>query len=310
MSVGAESARSDIDFQSRKSFLDRTVWWQMPEIPAYMKPRVTWVAIDKKAETSQGLQAAAQRVFNFFAGLAILFALWWLGGYLIYLNPSTTHFADFGPIPTFQAFPVLWEEGTIQNAVTASGYRLGMGLLIAIACGIPIGILIGRSKKFREVSNAPFQLLRMISPLSWEPIAVIVFLTWNQAIIFLLAIAAVWPVAFSTAAGLSKVDPAWFNVARNLGAKPWHLLTQIILPAIAFDVLTGIRLALGVAWIVLVPAEFLGVTSGLGYSIEDARETLSYNHLTAMVLVIGVIGFTLDSLCVLLIKRFSWHRSG
>ena len=115
-------------------------------------------------------------------------------------------------------------------------------------------------------------------------------------------------MAFSTAAGLAKVDPAWFKVSRNLGARPWHMLSQLILPAIAFDVLTGIRLALGVAWIVLVPAEFLGVTSGLGYSIEDARETLSYNDLTAMVLVIGVIGFLLDSLCMMLIGRFSWHR--
>jgi NitT/TauT family transport system permease protein len=148
----------------------------------------------------------------------------------------------------------------------------------------------------------------MISPLSWEPIAVIVFVTWNQAIIFLIAIAAVWPVAFSTAAGLAKVDPAWFKVAKNLGAKPWHMISKIILPAIAFDILTGIRLALGVAWIVLVPAEFLGVTSGLGYSIEDARETLSYNHLTAMVLVIGVLGYLLDSTCAMAIKRFSWHR--
>ena len=205
---------------------------------------------------------------------------------------------------------MLWEDGTIQRAVSSSGYRLGIGLTIAIACGIPLGILMGRSKRFREISNSPFQLLRMISPLSWEPIAVIVFITWNQAIIFLIAIAAVWPVAFSTAAGLAKVDPAWFKVARNLGAKPWHTLTQIILPAIAFDILTGIRLALGVAWIVLVPAEFLGVTSGLGYSIEDARETLSYDHLTAMVLVIGVIGYALDSTCALAIKRFSYHRAG
>ena len=76
-----------------------------------------------------------------------------------------------------------------------------------------------------------------------------------------------------------------------------------------FDILTGVRLALGVAWIVLVPAEFLGVTSGLGYSIADARETLSYDQLTAMVLVIGIMGYILDSSCALLIKRFSWHHS-
>lgn len=245
---------------------------------------------------------------NFVAGLTILFVLWWLGVFLISSNPSTEYFADFGPIPAIKAIPVLWEEGTIQSAITSSGYRLGSGLLIAILIGVPIGILMGRSKRFRELSNSPFQLLRMISPLSWEPIAVIVFTTWNGAIVFLIAIASIWPVAFATAAGLSKVDPAWFKVARNLGAKPWHIVTQIIVPAITFDVLTGIRLALGVAWIVLVPAEFLGVTSGLGYSIQDAREGLSYDHLMAWVLIIGAIGYVLDSSCVYLIKRYSWHR--
>jgi NitT/TauT family transport system permease protein len=148
----------------------------------------------------------------------------------------------------------------------------------------------------------------MISPLSWMPIAVFVFAAWDHSIIFLIAIASVWPVMFSTAAGLAKVDPAWFKVARNLGATPIQMLTQIILPAISFDIFTGIRLALGVAWVVLVPAELLGVTSGLGYAIKDARETLAYDQLTAMVLTIGVIGYALDTLCALLIKRFSWHR--
>lgn len=256
-----------------------------------------------------GMKTTGKRFFNWFAGLAILFTLWWIGGYLLYINPDTTNFADFGPIPTLKAFPVLWSDGTIPNAIQSSGYRLGIALLIAISAGIPIGILLGRSRRFRELSNSPFQLLRMISPLSWEPIAVIVFLSWDQAIIFLLSIASVWPVAFATAAGLAKVDPAWFKVAKNLGATRWHTLTQIILPAISFDIVTGIRAALGVAWIVLVPAEFLGVTSGLGYSIADARETLSYDHLTAMVLTIGIIGYILDSSCAYVIKHYCWHRS-
>lgn len=259
---------------------------------------------------ASGAMSWGLAITNFFGGLAILFALWWLGVYAIALNPATAHFAEFGPLPAFELLPSLWLNGTIPDAMAASGYRLGLGLGIALVIGVPFGILIGRSERFRALSNSPFQLMRMISPLSWEPIAVIVFATWNQAIVFLITIAAVWPIMFSTAAGLSKVDPAWFKVARNLGAKPRHMITQIIVPAITFDVLTGVRLAVGVAWIVLVPAEFLGVTSGLGYSIQDARETLSYDYLMAMILVIGAIGYTLDSLCVLLIRRYSWHRGG
>ena len=260
------------------------------------------------AATSTTAKSLGRSLFNWAAGLAILFFFWYLGGLWIENNPNTTNFKDFGPIPTFKAFPELLASGKITAAVLTSGYRLGIGLLIAIVCGVPIGILLGRSRLFRELSNSPFQLIRMISPLSWEPIAVIVFVTWNGAIVFLIAIAAVWPIVFATAAGLAKVDPAWFKVAKNLGAKPLHMVTQIILPAIMFDILTGIRLALGVAWIVLVPAEFLGVTSGLGYSIADARETLSYDHLTAIVLTIGIMGYILDSSCALLIRRFSWHH--
>lgn len=241
-------------------------------------------------------------------GLSIMLVIWELGTLLLDLNPATRTFTTFGPGPTFRAFPTLIADGSIYKAVEASGYRLGFGLLLAIAIGIPIGILMGRSKRFREMSNSPFQLLRMISPLAWMPLAVIVYPEWDQAIIFLIAIASVWPVAFATAAGLAKVDPAWFKVARNLGASRWHVLTQIIVPAITFDVLTGFRLALGVAWIVIVPAEFFGVTSGLGYAIEDAREGLNYDHLMAMVLVIGAIGYILDSFIVQLIKRYSWHR--
>jgi NitT/TauT family transport system permease protein len=261
-----------------------------------------------QSRSSAAISGTVYWAWNFFGGLAILFALWWLAIYVTTLNPAMSHFASFGPGPAFKEIGHLWNNGLIPTALQTSGARLGAGLAIAIAIGVPLGILIGRSRRFRELSNSPFQLMRMISPLSWEPIAVIVFAGWNQAIIFLIAIGAVWPVMFSTAAGLSKVDPAWFKVARNLGAKPWHVVTQIIVPAIAFDVLTGIRLALGVGWIVLVPAEFLGVTSGFGYTIEDARESLEYEKLMAMLLVIGAFGYLLDTACLALIKRYSWHK--
>ncbi|MHB1586302.1 MAG: ABC transporter permease [Acidiferrobacteraceae bacterium] len=257
---------------------------------------------------SQIIKRSLHGFWHFAGGLAILVVLWWAGIFLITRNPSTAQFADFGPVPTFRIIPHLWATGKIQHAVIASGHRLGIGLLIAIAIGVPIGIFMGRSPRFRNISNSPFQFLRMVSPLSWVPLAVLVFTSWDQAIIFLIAIASVWPVMFSTAAGLSKVDPAWFKVARNLGAKPRHMLTRIIIPAITFDVLTGIRLALGVAWIVLVPAEFLGVTSGLGYAIENAREGMEYGHLMAYVLVIGAVGYVLDGACLGLIRRFSWRH--
>jgi NitT/TauT family transport system permease protein len=257
---------------------------------------------------SRALKSTAHNSLHLMVGLAALLAVWWVAIYYVTLNPSLSQFRDFSPVAAMKAFPEIWEHGTIQAALKSSGYRLGMGLFLAIAIGVPIGILFGRVKWFQQLFNVPFQFLRMISPLSWEPIAVVVFTGWEEAIIFLIAIASLWPVVFSTAAGLAKVDPNWFKVARNLGAKPWHMVTRIIIPAILFDVLTGIRLALGVAWIVIIPAEFLGVTSGFGYAIEDARESLEYSHLMAFVVVIGAVGYVLDSICVLLIKRYSWHR--
>ena len=242
------------------------------------------------------------------AGVAGLIALWWLGGWIVASNPNTAAFADFAPAPTFAR---LWDMVSSGEAFASTGpslYRVGLGLLWASAIGIPTGILIGRSPLIRSTTNIPFQFLRMISPLAWMPIAVLAFPSWDRAIIFLIGVAAVWPILFSTAHGFRRIDPAWFKVGRNLGARPWHMLFTIIMPAIAQDALAGIRLAVGVAWIVLVPAEFLGVTSGLGYSINDARDALEYDRLAATVVIIGVIGFSLDWICERAIRRASWAR--
>jgi NitT/TauT family transport system permease protein len=241
-------------------------------------------------------------------GTAAVVALWALGGWLIASNPATANFAGLAPGPTFARLLSMLGSGEVLKSIGPSLYRVGKGLLLACAFGVPVGVAIGRSDALRAATHIPFQFLRMISPLAWMPIAVLAFATWDGAIVFLIAAAAVWPVTFATANGLRKVDPAWFKVARNLGAGPWHMLSVIILPAIAQDVLTGIRLALGVAWIVLVPAEYLGVTSGLGYAINDARDTLEYDRLAAVVLVIGAIGFVLDGLCLALVRRFGWSR--
>jgi NitT/TauT family transport system permease protein len=239
-------------------------------------------------------------------GLLLLFAVWAVGGWIIAHNPATVAFAGFAPLPTLRRLGEMLADGTIARAVSPSAIRIAAGLGAAIVVGVPVGILIGQSRFFRELTHLPFQLLRMVSPLAWMPIAILAFPTWDGAIIFLIAAAAIWPIIFATANGLKKLDPDWFKVARNLGADFWYVLTAVIVPATAQDILTGIRLALGVAWIVLVPAEYLGVTSGLGYAISDARDTMEYDRLGAFVLVIGVMGFLLDAFLLLLIKRVSW----
>ncbi len=242
-------------------------------------------------------------------GIAVLLALWWLGGWVVANDPDMFAFADFAPAPTLAALWDIVRTGEVIDMSLPSLYRVGAGLLIAAALGVPVGIAIGRIGWLRELTNVPFQFLRMISPLSWMPIAVMVYSTWDGAIVFLITVAAIWPILFSSAAGVRRIDPSWLKVARNLGASPFHMLFTVILPAIAVDILTGVRLALGVAWVVLVPAEYLGVTSGLGYSINDARDTLDYSRLAAVVVIIGVIGFALDSLLAALIKRFNWVRA-
>lgn len=254
------------------------------------------------------LASAARTAGSAFIGIAIMLALWWLGGWIVASNPSTSNFADFAPVPALERFRDMLQSGEATRMTIPSLYRIGGGLAWAIAVGVPFGILIGRFRAVREASSVPFQFLRMISPLAWMPIAVMAFPTWNGAIIFLVGVAAVWPILFSTAHGFRRIDPSWFKVARNLGARPWHMLFTIVLPAIAQDTFSGIRLAVGVAWIVLVPAEFLGVTSGLGYAINDARDTLEYDRLAATVVVIGIIGFALDFLCAQAIRRASWIR--
>ncbi|GAB6044190.1 ABC transporter permease [Endothiovibrio diazotrophicus] len=241
-------------------------------------------------------------------GIAGLLLAWWLGGWLIANNPDTASFADFAPAPAFERLTELVGNGYVWKASLPSLERIGLGLLWATLAGVPLGVAIGLYAGLRELTHVPFQFLRMISPLAWMPVAVLAFATWDGAIVFLIAVAAIWPILFSTAQGVRRIDPLWFKAAKNLGAGGFQMLRRIILPAIGQDIFAGIRLAVGVAWIVLVPAEYLGVTSGLGYAINDARDTLEYDTLAAMVVVIGVIGFVLDAVCVSLIRRFSWHH--
>ncbi|MBL1257853.1 ABC transporter permease [Methylocystis sp. Sn-Cys] len=254
----------------------------------------------------RAIGARLARVLVELSGLALLLGLWALGGWLIARNPSTAAFAGFAPAPALSRLYDMLRDGSALAAAVPSLGRIAFGLLIAFAAGAPVGVIVGSSALFRRATHLPFQLLRMVSPLAWMPIAILAFSTWNAAIVFLIFASSVWPIIFSTAHGLRKLDPDWFRLAHNLGAGRWQILRAVIVPAVAQDVLTGLRLALGVAWIVLVPAEYLGVTSGLGYAINDARDTLEYDRLAATVVLIGLIGFLLDALLLAAIARVSW----
>ncbi len=172
----------------------------------------------------------------------------------------------------------LLERRELYEHVLVSLKRVLLGLFLALLVGVPLGLLVGASRNLEAATTPAFQFLRMISPLSWMPIAVMLMGVGDQPIYFLLAFAALWPILLNTAAGVRQLDPRWLQLSRSLAATPWETLRRVILPGILGHVLTGVRLAIGILWIVLVPCEMLGVSAGLGYYILDTRDRLAYSE--------------------------------
>lgn len=189
----------------------------------------------------------------------------------------------------------LAQHGDLATHIWLSLKRVLMGLAGALAVGVPLGLAVGSLPVVEAATTPVFQFLRMISPLSWMPVAVMLLGVGDAPIIFLLFFAAVWPVLLSTADGVKRLDRRWLLLARSLAATRWETLTHVVLPGVLAPVLTGTRLAIGILWIVLVPAEMLGVSGGLGYLVLDTRDRLAYGELMAVVLVIGLLGFLLDT---------------
>jgi NitT/TauT family transport system permease protein len=218
---------------------------------------------------------------------------WWLVTTVFGGSSRLLH--DFAPQRAIPAIASLAAQGVLLHDVLASLWRLAAGLLIAAVVGLPVGVVTGLSPTLRYATRPVFQLLRMISPLSWAPVAVALFGIGHRPVFFLVAAAAAWPILLNTAQGVRAVDPGHLLVARSLGATWIETLRTVILPSIRGSVLTGIRLALGIAWVVLVPGEMLGVDSGLGYEILNARDQLAYDKMMGLILVIGVLGSLLDA---------------
>nr|WP_315448734.1 ABC transporter permease [uncultured Pseudomonas sp.] len=237
------------------------------------------------------------------AGLLCLLLLWWLGVHVFGGSDSLAQ--RFSPEATLASLGELLLRPELYEHVLVSLKRILVGLLLALLIGVPLGLMIGSYRHLEAATTPAFQFLRMISPLSWMPVVVMLMGVGDQPIYFLLTVAAVWPILLNTVAGVRQLDPRWLQLSRSLSATRWETLRKVILPGVLGHVLTGVRLSIGILWIVLVPCEMLGVSAGLGYFILDTRDRLAYSELMAMVLLIGVLGFALDALARWLHRRWA-----
>jgi len=224
--------------------------------------------------------------------LAATLVLWWLIADVVFAaNPVVS---KMGPGSTLRALGGLIVDPSFLDAIAVSLGRLLAGLGIAFVIGIPLGILFGSRGVVEDAVNPVVQFLRMTSPLAWAPLAIVLLGAGTGAVIALVALAAVWPIVLGVAAGVRALDPGLNRVARSLGATRWEAFRSTALPALAAPITGAARVALGIAWVVIVPAEMLGVANGLGYAILNARDNIDYSGLAATMFAIGVLGFLLD----------------
>lgn len=235
---------------------------------------------------------AARRILLRLAVLVVTVVLWWLlADVVLAANPVVS---KMGPADTLRALAGLVGDPSFLDAITVSLWRLLAGLGLAIVIGVPLGILFGSRRAAEDAVNPVVQFLRMTSPLAWAPLAIVLLGAGTGAVIALVALAAVWPIVLGVAAGVRALDPGLRKVARSLGATRWEAFRSTALPALTSPIVGSSRVALGISWVVLVPAEMLGVPNGLGYAILNARDNIDYSGLAATMFAIGVLGFLLD----------------
>jgi len=201
------------------------------------------------------------------------------------------------PLLVLDGLGELFRRGVVWGYLRDSLLRVACGYLLAVLLGVPVGMMLGFSQNLARAMNPLIQIFRPISPLAWMPLAVIWFGVSNAAPIFLIFLASFFPIVVSTANSVRNISPVYRQVGRNFGLTNLQTFKKVLLPAILPRVLTGLRLALGIAWIVLVAAEMIAVDSGLGYLIIDARNAgKRYDLVVGGMILIGVIGLLLDIL--------------
>jgi NitT/TauT family transport system permease protein len=200
-----------------------------------------------------------------------------------------------GPVQVAHGIVELVQKGLLLKYIVASLFRVTWGFLLAIVAGVPFGLFLGRFRAAYSAFNPLIQILRPISPIAWIPLAILWFGVSDAAPIFLIFLASVFPIAVSSMAAVRDLEPVYLRAAENFGLSRGQMFRRVILPAALPQILTGIRIALGVAWMVVVAAEMIAVNSGLGYLIIDARNAgKRYDLVVAGMLIIGLIGFLLD----------------
>jgi len=204
----------------------------------------------------------------------------------------------------------LAQQHVLWNDIADSLRRVALGFGAAVLTGIPIGLALGWYPALNQVVNPVVQILRPISPIAWIPVSILLFGVGDGAAGFLIFLAAFFPILISCTGSVSSVPSIYRRAGRNFGLSPLRVLTRVVFPAALPQILVGLRIALGVAWLVVVAAEMIAVNSGLGYLIIDARNAgKRYDLIVAGMVIIGLIGLVLD-LLVRQLEKFDEVRWG
>jgi nitrate/nitrite transport system permease protein len=221
-----------------------------------------------------------------------------------------------GPVKTFLSAVDLFSHPFYVNGpndqglgwnIIASLKRVGLGFGLAALVGIPMGFMIGRFEFLNRMTAPVISLLRPVSPLAWLPIGLLVFKAANPAAIWVIFISAIWPMIINTAVGVSKVPQDYMNVAKVLNLSEWKIVTKILFPSVLPYMMTGVRLSIGVAWLVIVAAEMLTGGVGIGFWVWDEWNNLNVEHIIIAIFVVGIVGLLLEQGLLLIARRFSYE---
>jgi nitrate/nitrite transport system permease protein len=242
------------------------------------------------------------------AGVAAFILLWEVvarqGGRIpgpaVVWNAAATIFSD----PFYSKGPN--DQGIGWN-VLSSLKRVGIGFGLAAAVGIPLGFMIGRFRFLSGMAAPIIALMKPVSPLAWLPIGLLLFKAANPAAIYVIFVCSLWPMIVNTAVGVRQIPQDYLNVARVLNLSEWKVFTTILFPAVLPYMITGVRLSIGVAWLVIVAAEMLTGGVGIGFWVWDEWNNLKVEHIIIAIFTIGVVGLLLEQALVLLARRFSYN---